>query len=323
MVLVLAIALATYAIDLISETPLGGFDAKFIRVEHNTTMLFSLDTLTGDVTTKFVDCADPVTPIIGCECVIPTALDGGHYEYHPLDTDDSLFAVFSDTNAIDFYDHSGDSLVFLRTFVDPTTDTLFYIHLSDHLQFYDTFLVAYRPYYDYPIYNISDLDSIFVAGIIDTNRMMFAAYPTFDAEAGLFCTTNGCDNYVYSLRPETFCEFIGRFARIGDWCFLYIDIDSNNIFIEGSAFARFEAGTLSSTPHWPPEREYFLVPFEIWGDYIIKSGRNYFDSEIAHIDWSGLYPCEHGSIIRWAKYSIFRIRCFTRSNKTPFGSIIL
>ena len=42
MVLVLAIALATYAIDLISETPLGGFDAKFIRVEHNTTMLFSL-----------------------------------------------------------------------------------------------------------------------------------------------------------------------------------------------------------------------------------------------------------------------------------------
>ena len=222
MIFAVLLTVATYGIDLISETPLGGFNAKFIRVEHNTAMLFSLDTLTGDVTTKFVDCADPVVPLIGCECVIPTALDGDYYEYHPLDTDDSLFAVFSDTNAIDFYDHSGDSLVFL----EELRDTSVY-RFGQHLQFYDTFLIVYRSIYGFPVYDISDLDSVITAGNIYAANIMFGAYPSFDAEDGLFCTTNGVRCHIFSLEPGSFCDSIDYFGGGGDWNFFYLDIDSN------------------------------------------------------------------------------------------------
>jgi hypothetical protein len=189
-----------------------------------------------------------------------------------------LFAVFSDTNAIDFYDHSGDSLVFL----EELRDTSVY-RFGQHLQFYDTFLIVYRSIYGFPVYDISDLDSVITAGNIYAANIMFGAYPSFDAEDGLFCTTNGVRCHIFSLEPGSFCDSIDYFGGGGDWNFFYLDIDSNYIFMEGAAVGWFEAGTLVSHEYYP--MECIGAPFEIWDDYFIKASRTGNSIVIGEIEW--------------------------------------
>ncbi|MBN2544064.1 T9SS type A sorting domain-containing protein [bacterium] len=253
-----------FSIELISETAVDGFEAKFIRVEHNTAMLFEPDTSIDTLTVSIINCSDPYYPGLIGEFRLPSSISGYYMEFHPIDTNDSLLVILNDTSTIDFYSHLGDTLVLLRRFTEPWVR-----YFTNYAQLYDSFLVVFREYQYLNIYNVSTLTHIYLLESISSGPLT----AVFDAEYGLLCTGNGCQTCVYSLGADRFLDLIDCFGCASDYYFQYLDIDGRFIFAEGRANAYVYNDTLVAYEWWDPgEHEDFGAPFEIWEHYIIKAG---------------------------------------------------
>ncbi|MBN2541978.1 T9SS type A sorting domain-containing protein [bacterium] len=273
-----------FSIELISETAIEGFGAKFIRVEHNTAMLFELDTSRDTMTVYMVNCTEPLFPEGVGEFELPSSISGSYYEYHPLDTNDSLLVVLNDTNTIDFYKHLEDTLAFLYQFTDPSVYRFF-----EFLQLNDTLMVVNVMFpggnMELTLYNISVLRHINILGSINSLVLY-----SFETEGGLLCASSGITTVVYSLECGSFLYLIGYFYCGSDWHFQYLDIHNIFIFAEGRANAYINGDTLV-TYEWYDAgvHEHWGVPFEIWEHYIIKAGA----------DWSPYRPMTIAEITAW------------------------